>query len=420
MKRVLAIVALLAIVGVGAFASGKAEGAASSPTKLVFWNISAVDVLRTPYAAAISEFQAKNPSIQIESVPFEPNSYQQTKVPTAVAANELPDIMYFWGGSNISPFLSKLVPLNDSIKNDLQPRIVAGMTDKATFDGKIYGLPTQAWVAPLYYNKTLFAKYNVKVPVTFSDMLAAVKTFAANGVPSWTASGQDSWTVGFYFEVILIKTAGIQKYRDAAAGKISWNDPDLRKGLDFALSCIQAGAFDPSILALNRDESEIPFKTGKTAMYYHGSWLAPSLDPATFGAVDFPYNEAAMSNSTVSNAACNDFLYATTAAKNRDAAVFAVKALAEGINRQGYMAGSTLPCYNFATPADTSKLSSLVKDVAAISGKSTAITNGSAWDFAGVSRTAAQRYYELYQAFAANKLSVDQMVAESDKAAKLQ
>ena len=33
---------------------------------------------------------------------------------------------------------------------------------------------------------------------------------------------------------------------------------------------------------------------------------------------------------------------------------------------------------------------------------------------------AAQRYYELYQAFAANTLTVDQMVAESDKAAKLQ
>jgi raffinose/stachyose/melibiose transport system substrate-binding protein len=419
MKRGLAIVAVLAVCGTVSFATGKAEGAASTPTKLVFWNISAVEVLRVPYATAISEFQAKNPSIQIESVPFEPNSFQQTKVPTAVAANELPDIMYFWGGSNVSPFLSKLVALNDSIK-DLQPRILGGMTDKATFDGKIYGLPTQAWVAPLYYNKTLFAKYNVKLPVTFDDMLAAVKTFAANSVPSFTGSGQDSWTLGFYIEVILIRTAGIQKYRDAAAGKISWNDPDLRKGFDFALRCIQAGAFDPSILALNRDESEVPFKTGKVAMYYHGSWLAPSLDPGTFGAINFPYDGAQMSNSTLANAACNDFLYATTAAKNKDAAVFAVKGLAEEINRQGYQVGSTLPCYNFATPADTSKLSSLVKDVAAISAKSTAITNGSAWDFAGVSRTAAQRYYELYTAFAANKLSVDQMIAESDKAAKLQ
>lgn len=417
MKRLMAVVTVLMIsIGV-CFANGKAESKSPQPTKLVFWNISATDVLRPIYKQALADFAAKYPNIQVESVPFEPNSYQQTKVPTAVAANELPDMMYFWGGSNVQPFISKLVPLNDYL-GELKAQILPGTTAKSTFDGKTYGLPVQMWVGTMFVNKKLFEQYNVKIPTTFSEMDAAVKTFAKNGVLPWIAGGQDAWTLGFYIEASIVKTAGIQKYHDAAVGKISWGDPEIRKGLEFALTNIKAGAFGSSILAVNRDESEVTFKSGKGAMYYNGSWVAGGLDPATYAAVPFPYNADAPSHKNEIVAATNDYFYVVNGPK-KDAAITATKFLAEDVNKLAYEAGTSLPTYRYSSPADTSKVSVLLKDIAAFASDATASSNGSAWDFDGVSRTTAQKYYEIMQAFAANKLSVDQFVQESDAAAKL-
>ncbi len=82
-------------------------------------------------------------------------------VPALVAANGLEPLDQFIGSANKASFLNL---------DDLQPGV-----SNLTFDGKVYGFPSEGDTAWLFYRKDLLSAAGIQPPKTMADLLAAAK-----------------------------------------------------------------------------------------------------------------------------------------------------------------------------------------------------------------------------------------------------
>jgi multiple sugar transport system substrate-binding protein len=139
------------------------------------------------------------------------------------------------------------------------------------YKGKQYGLPKDMDTVGLWYNKKLFDAAGVKYPTaswTWADFQAAAAklTDPSKGVYAVAANltgGQENW-----YNTIF--QAGGQVI--SADGKKSlYDDPKSVKGLEFWSDLVQKKE-SPSVQQMTDVQPLNMFESGKTAMYWGGSW----------------------------------------------------------------------------------------------------------------------------------------------------
>lgn len=257
------------------------NGTGEKKVTLKLWHIWAADTetQKKPFEQILKDFQKEYPNIKLQVDAYENETYK-TKIKTAVAVQEAPDIFFTWGAGFAKPFVTSnsVLPLEDYLDDGTKDKIYNGMFDYFVYDGKIYGLPMYMWSAVLYCNQELFDKYSVKIPETYEELLEAVKTFNDKGIIPLTCGEKERWPGMFFQNILAIRTAGVKKSNEALSGEASFNQPEFVESAAKLQELVKAGAFDKGIMALTKDEAEATFKQGKVAMYYMGNWPAGSFD----------------------------------------------------------------------------------------------------------------------------------------------
>jgi raffinose/stachyose/melibiose transport system substrate-binding protein len=166
--------------------------------------------------------------------------------------------------------------------------------DAGTYNDKVYEINLGRIVySGIFYNKDLFEANNVKVPTTWSELVAACDTFKAAGISCMTAGGKDGWP-------IFVGAYGLlgAEYPDQAAlveglwtGKIKYND---EKSLDMwtKMQIYARDMMEPGASGIGNDAAPGRFASGAAAMLPGGSWYAPAIDSAEpdfkWGYIPFP------------------------------------------------------------------------------------------------------------------------------------
>ncbi len=76
----------------------------------------------------------------------------------------------------------------------------------------------------IYYNKDLFAKYNLEVPATVEELEAVCDTFVENGVTPFALANSAKWTGSMYFMNLAARKGGLEPFNAAVAGTGSFED----------------------------------------------------------------------------------------------------------------------------------------------------------------------------------------------------
>lgn len=297
----------------------------------------------------IEEWNKNNPHIQIKSEIVENEKYK-TKIKTAVATNELPDIFFSWGNGFSEPFIKsgKILSLDEYIDNETKSNVKENMFDNIEYNGKIYGLPITISTGTFYYNKKLFEENNLDIPRNYDELLQVIKTFSSIGIIPLGASGMDNWTGMMYYDILALQDGGV----DGVKGALEGNNYKLLLKTAYKMrELVQAGAFSQNDLDLTRDELEMKFKNGEVAMYYTGNWFIGDLensivkDDIIIG--NFPGKD--------SNSKQNDFLGGPTDylmisndSKYKDEAVEAIEFICQRVSREFFEFGAGLPAWNEA------------------------------------------------------------------------
>jgi multiple sugar transport system substrate-binding protein len=179
-----AVALLAACAPATAPSEGGDTGAAveAQVTSLVAWFTDRSTINQMTVEEAIPDFQAKNPSIQVE-MQFVPEAELQQKLLTAKAAGNAPDI-----SSIDETFLDTLTkqevlrPIPDEAINvsEEMGELTAFLyrLPQGADDGRYYGLPNGTFSAALYYNATLLEELGYApedIPARWDDFIVWAK-----------------------------------------------------------------------------------------------------------------------------------------------------------------------------------------------------------------------------------------------------
>lgn len=109
--------------------------------KLAMWHQSVGDTDPTSKLLkdAVEQWNKEHPDIIVEEDGVTGEQYK-TKIKTAIAANEGPDIEYMYGGSFVKPYIQSgnMLALDEYLTQDVKDKLVKGTINGCVVDGKTY------------------------------------------------------------------------------------------------------------------------------------------------------------------------------------------------------------------------------------------------------------------------------------------
>ncbi len=420
MKRFSRILAV-AVVAVMALSLALGTGALAQEKKtLNVWHLwtTESDANAKSFNIVLKQWQELHPDVEVVIDATESEAYK-TKLKTAMAANEVPDVFFAWGGGFAKPFVEagQVLALDDYLADGTKDRLLGGALDNVTYGGKTYGLTFIQWVGTLYCNKEMFDANGVKIPTTNDELLAAVAAFKAKGIVPFTVGAKDGWPAMFYQNVYAVRTAGAKLSNEALSGASTFNAPEFVQSAKYLDDLVKAGAFDPGALALTYDEAKIPFLAGQVPMIYQGSWLAGEIqDPALSQVVDkvvavnWPSIADGKGEAAEILGGAIDSLMVSNNAKDKELAVEFVKYITENMSRESFKLGAGIATWKIDMTGIT--VSPLVQNIIDFASKSTGSVL--AWD-TFLSGEAAERHKSLVQEIFAGQLTPENFAVEMEK-----
>jgi len=255
---------------------GAKAAAAPSPITLTMWDIYPAGPTKVLIDNSIARFNEKFPYARVQRSSFAIADIK-TKVATAVAADQLPDIFQTWGGGVLESQArqGRVLLLNSALKDENWiDRFVPAAMSFVTFTGKTYAVPIELAVVVMYYNKDLFARHNVTPPKTYSDLLNACRTFKAAGIAPIILGMSDApWAGDFFWIYLVDRIGGTEPFRRAAARQASFTTPTFVEAGKKLQEMVDVGCFNEGFLGEKYANMRIIFAQEKAAMMLMGSWL---------------------------------------------------------------------------------------------------------------------------------------------------
>ena len=409
----------LALLLTAALAAGTLviPASADEAKTLNMWTIATEgDANYQAYQNAIADYEEEHPDVTIEMESFENESYK-TKIKAAVAANELPDIYFTWGGGFSSAFVEagksmELDSYYDAYKDDLPESTLK----YATYGEKLYGVPYVVSISGIFYNKAMFEQYGLTEPQTWDELIQVCQTFIDNGITPFGVSVKEAWVMAMFNDALTLKCVGDEKINTAfTRGGQSYLDDSFVDAANKLQELISMGAFSESATGLSNDEASASFYAEQVPMYFTGSWMGGSIvtdaeKPDNFAVAPIPVVNSANASVTDFMGGGSDTLMVSASTKNKDLAAAAAFEITKGVSKYAYLSGAGIPAWT--VDYDASSVPALTQQVADIAGKATSYT---LWFDTLMSSDDAGEYLTLLQSLFAGDLKPEEFAASMDK-----
>lgn len=287
MVKKLLLMSLGLLVSIGTlFAAGGGQsggGSTGGGTKTIeFWHIQNVDPAPKFIGDAVKRFEAANPDYKVNIIITANDSYKQ-KIAVAAASGQVPDVFISWTGSITNDYVKAglLTDLTQYFeKNNVKAKFLDGAIEQSKVNGKIYAVPVEnTAIAGVWYNKDLFAKYNLTVPKTIAELEAVCDKLKQNGIIPFSLANMTKWTAMMYYQNLPSRHAGIKPFADAMAGTGSFNSEPFIWSARKIQDWVRKGYFNEGFNGLDEDsgQSRTLLYTERAAMQVQGSWFASNV-----------------------------------------------------------------------------------------------------------------------------------------------
>jgi len=221
------------------------------------------------YVKIIQEFEKENPDIKVEFKPFKSTEYN-TILKNALTAGSGVDILQLrpYDGARALADANYLIPLDDlkGISNVPQEHLNAAKGS----DGKVYGVPLMLNNAIIWYNKTMFQKYNLTEPKTWDEFIQLCETLKSKGIVPIAQSGKSAYLLSMTHSLFGATAYGGNTFVNAILkGETNFNDPKFIESIKMMQTL--GKYFPKDFVAIEDKDAQALFMTEKAAMYINGS-----------------------------------------------------------------------------------------------------------------------------------------------------
>lgn len=398
----------------------KAKSETITPITLKLWHqwVQETDSSTNSLKSAVDEWNANNPYVQIQADGINGEQYK-TKIKTALAAGEAPDIFYMWGGSFVYPYIKSgnILPLDDYLDDEIKNKLIPGTLEQCIFDGEIYSLPMYTFIASLYCNEELFNKVGVKIPNTYDELLGAVKAFRKKGITPVVIGEKDRWPGMYWFNILAMRQAGSEACLEAMKKPELFGQPEFLEAAVKLEELVKAGAFNDDAFSMGFDEMLREFTQGNAAMIYQGNWVDVHIENSnskTKGkvkVVPFPVIQDGKGSVSDFLGGNVDGYYININTKYKEEAVEVLKFISEKAGKEGYLNGAGIPCWK-AGDIDEAMMPALSRQSAKLMSTGTSFVGW--WDTI-LPASDSEMHKSLVAELIAGKKTPDEFVSEMTK-----
>ena len=254
----LVLVTVLSIGMVFAGGGGQQQGAkgGGGPAGTInLWHIYADQTRGVPIEAAVRRFEAENPGIKVV-ISTNPNDPYKTKLKT-VSGDDFPDVFHSWGGGWLKSFVDAgyvedITTNVNAVISQLNPTAV----NFNNFGGRIYGIPYVGGSTILYYNKDIFAKYNLKPPATWAELEKVCDTLIANKIIPFALANKTKWPGAQHFVLISMRLGGGDIFQQANDKRIKFTEDVFIRAGQMVQTMVDKGWFPTGANGLDWDTGQ--------------------------------------------------------------------------------------------------------------------------------------------------------------------
>ncbi|MBE1275532.1 ABC transporter substrate-binding protein [Enterovibrio baiacu] len=256
------------------------------------------------WAEVIAKFEEANPDITVKYNLYDHEAYKTTIRNWLVTSP--PDVVFWYAGNRMKTFVDRglFEDVSDIWSANNMAEDFSSAMPAMTANGKQYGVPYTYYQWGMYYRKDLFEKYDIAVPKTWDEFVAASKTLKDNGVTPFTIGTKYLWTAAGWFDYMNMRVNGLDFHIDLMDGKVPYTDPRVKAVFTKWDELVKPGYFLDNHASYSWQEAQPFLYNGEAAMYLMGNFLAanftdevrpkmgffqfPVIDPSVPNAEDAP------------------------------------------------------------------------------------------------------------------------------------
>jgi multiple sugar transport system substrate-binding protein/raffinose/stachyose/melibiose transport system substrate-binding protein len=223
----------------------------------------------------IALFHDKYPDIEPLRNPMDHEAYK-VAIPALLAGDNQPDVFSYWAGARTQFVVDSdyLQPIDDLwAQNGLDQLFPPGITDGATYNGQKYFIPIGYHYVAFFYNKKLFDAVGATPPTTWNELKNVAEMFKKAGIPAFALGSRERWPAQFWFDYLILRTAGPEYRAELMAGQKSYTDPQVVRVMEMWKELIDANYFYPDANAYDWAEAADVVARGQAAMTLMGTWI---------------------------------------------------------------------------------------------------------------------------------------------------
>lgn len=397
-------VMVLLLTACGTALAAKGDPRATAPVVFLhYWT----DDFRVGVDAMMQAITVRHPSLQILTQGFEHEAFK-LGIRAILRGEGAPDIISNWAGqrTKVLAEAGMLTPVDDVWRmhrmDDVFP---PALREACTYGGKRYGVPvTMHWVG-FFYDTALFATLGLEPPRTWEAFLAVCEAIKRHGRRPLALGLQGKWPAQFWFDFLLLRTAGPEFRERLLNGQESFLDPRVRRVFLMWQELLEKEYFLPQPALYDWAGAVKTVHGGEAGMTLMGTWVVGMFEgklgwkPGT----DFDFFAFPMVDADVPRANLGPVdLVALTARGNRPQGRAALAAFADADAQLAMSRGSGALAPSTQVPP--SAYSSMQQRILA------EVRSGTSWEFAfdlTASEPLARAGLQAFEDFQTRRRDVD-------------
>lgn len=218
-----------------------------------------------------------NTSVTVFDNPIGHEDFKSTILVMA-AGGDLPDMFSYWAGARTQFVVDsgRLATIDDLwAAAGLDDVVPASVAEGATlYNGERYLIPFGYHYAGLFYNPAVMAEAGIEeFPTDWDGMMAMADQLVEAGVTPFALGSMDRWPAQFWFDYLLLRTAGPEYRAALMAGEASYTDEEVMRVMELWKELIDAGYFVENANAYGWTDAADQVANGDAAMTLMGTWI---------------------------------------------------------------------------------------------------------------------------------------------------
>lgn len=237
-----------------------------------------------PLSGGINEmvdlFGERNPEFRVRATGFEHESFK-IGIKVMLRSGNPPDLFSYWAGARVQALVDedRLAPIDGLwTKAKMDKRFAPAVAKACAYNGRKYAIPVTQHFAAFFYNAKIFRDCGIHVPDTWPEFLSVCEKLKSKGITPVALGSREKWPAQFWFDYLLLRTAGPEYRRRLMTGAASYTDAQVKKAFSIWKALLDNGCFIANPNAFDWSEASKMVFHGEAAMTLMGTWIIGLFD----------------------------------------------------------------------------------------------------------------------------------------------